>query len=339
MSLSRQPSATGEREGIHHRRMAWNFTNASATGTNEYNIYGITSYSSAVFALVIVFLNSFAAIILKRSKKLPYQIAIMSMNLCICDLITGVLLLIPSHWFYQVFGCYLKKYLVMTVCYTAFLIVTLININLCCSCLFTFHYERLVSPRRIRICCAVSWLFGFLLAYMLYYTGDPSKVGIACTKYKTGQENGTSSYIVFGILIFDYAMYGYLTYVTRKSRRVSPQINEIQPNLTCRKNFSKLSILTTTFFVLQSPTIIYFTLLLIFNFPRNQEVEICFLVIRLLNCIINPFLYVGRFQECKYQLKLLVTVCNKNRNEEIHAERRQYFASYTIESTVQIAHM
>lgn len=339
--LIKQPSVSGKKASLfHHKRMAWNFTNASATGRNEYNIYsGITFYSSTVSSLVIVILNSFAAFILKRSNKLPYQIAIIAMNLCICDLVTGLLLWIPSVWFYQIFGCYLKKYIFMTVSYTSFLTITLINLNLCSANLFTFYYERLVTPRNIRVCCVSSWILGFIFAYMFYYTGDPPTAGITCTKYKTGQENGVSSYIAFGVLILDYAMYGYLSHVIKKSRRVSPQTNELQSNPTFRKNCSKLSVLTTTFFVLQSPMVIYFALLPICKFPRNQQVEICFLAIHLLNCIVNPFLYVVRFQECKYQLKLLITACNKKRNEEIHAERRQYFATYTIENRVRIIHM
>lgn len=50
----------------------------------------------------------------------------------------------------------------------------------------------------------------------------------------------------------------------------------------------------------------------------------------LLNSVINPVLYVWRFTEARYQLKLFFYFWNKEKMEEINQERNSVFATYSI---------
>lgn len=91
----------------------------------------------------------------------------------------------------------------------------------------------------------------------------------------------------------------------------------------------KLSVITGFFLVCYSPYIITEVLQgTLYNSTYSGTIHAVSLSLTLLNSAINPVLYVWRFNEARFQLKLFVCVWNKRKTDKIIRERNSFFATY-----------
>lgn len=158
-----------------------------------------------------------------------------------------------------------------------------------------------------------------------------SEYGIYCgILYLTPREpiNIISRLITLIILLFNIFLYIYLSInVSVRFSRNTAQFTSKDVNGVIRK----LSVITGFFLICYSPYIITQVLQgTLYNITYSGTIHAVSLSLTLLNSAINPVLYVWRFNEARFQLKLLFCLWNRRKTEKIVLERNSFFATYYI---------
>jgi hypothetical protein len=96
----------------------------------------------------------------------------------------------------------------------------------------------------------------------------------------------------------------------------------------------KISVITGSVLLLCTPGIVFLFL------PRGEDKGLNFNVLLpfVVKCILNPFLYVWRFADARFQLKMAFYFWNEKVQAEIEAARKNYYSSYQI-STENRSHV
>lgn len=280
-----------------------------------------------IYCLILLCLeNILAMIVLFRCRRMIPHIKILAINLSITDFCTGFMLCLPDD---IVNSCTYKKYLAGPFVVVSLLTITMISVDRCCALIFTLRYYAIVTKRFLICTCVSFWMFSFILIYAMFHDNE-SVYGIYCgILYLTPKEpiNIISKLITLTILLFNILLYIYLS--INVSIRSSKNNGRITKQVT--RAIQKLSVITGFFLICYSPYI--FTQVLqgtLLNSNYIGKIHAVTLSLILLNSVINPVLYVWRFTEARYQLKLLFYFWNKEKMEEINQERNSVFATYSI---------
>lgn len=265
---------------------------------------------------LVVIENVLAIIILYRCTRLNFQIRLLSMNLTLTDLLTGIMLSTPLQTLrFGEENCELKKYMSFLFLNTSLLTVTLFNLDRCFVFWFSMRYYAYITKRLILKFCVILWIVSLLMTYMMFFNSD-RPFGIHCGFMYTLEKNfinnsGKSLILIF--IVSNLFMYGYiLSYLKHRMGKIFNTNSTGNPAPINQSNLAvKLSVLTGTFLVMFTPFIITLTFPIL-DYSKKTGILVHNLTgsLMLLNSAVNPILYVWRFKEPRYLLKRMCCFFN-----------------------------
>lgn len=291
---------------------------------------------------IITLENLFSFLVLYRCTRVNYQIRVLSINLCVSDLLAGISLCFPIEAYYFGENCGFKKYFYTFFVTISLLTVTMMDMDRCLALHFGIRYYNYISPRLLIFICTSFWIVSFLNAYMMYF--DPaSQFGIHCEPAYHAPKNiitiSASAFLLVSILS-NLVMFTYLVHTIRKGFRQIKDINfPAQTTGRCTEQaivIKKLLVITGCFLFCATPYIITTFPVLDYNTPFGKKVHIVTAVIIVANSAINPFLYVWRFREARYQIKRLLCFWNRSYTEVIQIKHNKEIATYLISRSVSL---
>jgi hypothetical protein len=278
-------------------------------------------------AFPIFFLNLLALYLLVKSSKLDYKIRILSINLCIADILTCVSLCFPTALYKNIFGSDLKDFFVLVPATAAFLTITLFNLDRFLAFKATLHYHGYVSKLKIKLSSLVVWILSLTLSFSQYCSIVD---GYVCLAVPSSIKRNTIivGYIRLVIFLLNAVFFGASIYHMKiKLLTMSDKYKCMSQTRT----FLKVSAITGTFLVLFTPGMLW----TIFK-PNVTDLRVsmvtdivcgfCFTA----SFIMDPIWYVLRFSDCRFQLRLLLHACNREKQEEIKSMRNKHYATYHI---------
>lgn len=287
-------------------------------------------------ALVI---NIIALVVLLKSRKLPYQIRILSLNLCSADCLSSLFLCIDRRAFEIISGKILEKYfLILIYAQTSLIFITYFNLDRFLAFMFAMKYYNFLSATKVKIACALAWAVGPLMTSLQFCA--MSYVDF-CDKVYTGVASTISEYFFFAIFSFNLFMFAYIVYKIRvcmfrvgptRLSAFKPQSRPLCHQLAGQRTFRKIVVITGTFLSLYAPGMGW---TLIKPFVSNSKVvfymNMCTGIFFTISTILNPIFYVLRFSECRFQILLFRHLCNREKYEEVLRERNKHYATYSID--------
>ena len=278
-----------------------NSTNTSNSDTNLSMEISPLSMIMRFLGSIVLIENSFAIVILSRSKLLPNNIRSLSTSLVCTDLIAGLLTLIPTSTFKSFLICKIQVILVTAVVMTSFLNVTAISMDMTASLLFPFKHRTMSTSLLYRVVCLSLWLFGLLQGTLLFYrrqTNDQCDAPFSKTIQMQKQ-----TLLLFMLFIWNIILYGYISVSIRK-KRIAINDADVKHRLKNLRQTLKLTVIVMTFIVCYLPHTVLNVLLLTLDGEHFENVlkyrRIGFVGI-ILNCALDPILFVFRFRICKRQ--------------------------------------
>lgn len=290
-------------------------------------------------ALVI---NILALVVLLKSRKLPYQIRILSLNLCSADCLSCLFLCIDRRAFEVISGKILEKYfLILIYAQTSLIFITYFNLDRFLAFMFAMKYYSSLSATKVKLACALAWVVGPLMTSLQFCAMTYVDF---CDKVYTGVASAISEYFFFAIFISNFFMFAYIVYKIRVCMfRVEPiQLSAAKPLsrplcqlLTGQRTFKKIVVITGTFLSLYAPGMAWS---IVQHYVSNPMVvlymNMCTGILFTISIILNPIFYVLRFSECRFQILLWRHLCNREKYEEVLRERNKHFASYSIDNSL-----
>ena len=302
----------------------------------------VTDNVLLAFGIPIFLANLLGIIVVWQSTKLPFQIRLLTLNMSYADGGIGLFMLFPRRWLYQ--ECNIRKYLLEIMGTSSFLTITAFNVDRCLIILYAIHYTMFITKSRIFTVCVVIWIFSLLIVYLLYSNEELETLGFSCEEAFTGNLRTTNiiGHIVRAtIIIMNVIIMIVLCLYLRNRMKVMSHTGS-QQFKTKHWDYQVVTVkkilLITMFF-----TILYTPYMICQLFVSTQIQTRSDFILKalsalasMLNSFINPFLYIFRFKECRFQLKLLFCRWNKSLIEETERERKQSFASYTIDDSMKL---
>ncbi|XP_062579264.1 sphingosine 1-phosphate receptor 1-like [Saccostrea cucullata] len=281
--------------------------------------------------------NIVAIFILYRCSRLNFQIKILSINMAVTDLLTGVMLSTPLE--VLLVGnerCELKKYVSFLFINTSIFTITTFNLDRCFVFWLAMRYYSYITKKLVVKSCVFLWITSFIVTYFMFYDEDHS-YGICCgymyTLKKNIINNAVKSFLL--LLVFsNLIMYGYLLRCIKGSLRRTFDLSHFR---TCKmiNNQSnvvkKLSVITGLFLAMYTPFILTLTFpILDYSKTSGKLIHTLTGVLMVLNSAVNPILYIWRFKEPRYQLKRLLCFFHKNYLEKMQHAYTSEVATYNI---------
>jgi hypothetical protein len=270
--------------------------------------------------MIILIENIFTFIVLLRCQKILLQIRILSITLCTTDLLAGLSFSVPDFFLEEYFQCRMKKYPQTFLATMSVLTVSMINADRCLAFYYGINYYIRVTPKRVKIAVVCMWIFCIANGYLTYFDREYS-YGICCTTMEFTPNNsmnfiGKSTNVI--ILFSNIFFYCYIV-SSIKSRE--------QKAVVC-----KLTVITGCVLGSCGPGLLVF-LLFPMNKVENRKYFLYTGMFVLLNSVVNPFLYVWRFSEARYQCKRIICFWNQKLLQQEDSERKQTYATYRINVT------
>lgn len=100
--------------------------------------------------------NTISIIILCKSTCLLSQIKLLSLNLAISDILTRLVITLPTRTLHEKFQCDVKKYQSFMFINSSLLIITMMNIDRCFAAAFAIRYYSFITNKLIIRMCV--WL-------------------------------------------------------------------------------------------------------------------------------------------------------------------------------------
>ena len=302
----------------------------------------VTDNVLLAFGIPIFLANLLGIIVVWQSTKLPFQIRLLTLNMSYADGGIGLFMLFPRRWLYQ--ECNIRKYLLEIMGTSSFLTITAFNVDRCLIIFYAIHYTMFITKSRIFTVCVVIWIFSLLIVYLLYSNEELETLGFSCEEAFTGNLRTTNiiGHIVRTIIIIMNVIIMIVLCLYLRNRMKVMSHTGSQQFKTKHWDYQVVTVkkilLITMFF-----TILYTPYMICQLFVSTQIQTRSDFILKalsalasMLNSFINPFLYIFRFKECRFQLKLLFCRWNKSLIEETERERKQSFASYTIDDSMKL---
>ena len=293
---------------------------------------------------IAIFVENFLTIIvLIRSRLLFYRVRLLSINLAITDCLTGLSISLPDA-VYTYGNCILQKYTVSTLIFVSLLTVTMINFDRYSAIKYAMKYYKVITERVLIISCIAFWVAGMLLAYMAWY--DPTQhFGIFCGLMYQAPVNVTrdaASFLLGFTILLNLFFFVCILNVLRKRRVIhkgtcttSHAVENCNLDGVTTENINvvkKLSVITGIFLFCITPFIV-FKIIVRSLIPKLDYADVVCkttTILAILNCAINPVLYVWRFTEARYQFKRLLFFWSPNQLRALKIKRDNYFSTYEI---------
>ena len=294
------------------------------------------------FGIPLFVENLVTILILLRSRRLIYQVRILSINLAISDCLTGLSLSLPDS-VYTFGNCILQKYITTIFIIVSLFTVTMINFDRYCAMKYALKYYRIMTKRVLIISCVTFWVVGTLLAYMLSY--DPAHpFGIFCgVMYQAPVTVVSESaiYLILSTIISNAFIYVCMINVLSKRLLVagttSNAVEKCNIDGATEEQINvikKVSVINGCFLLCCTPYFVFRALRPIPNLDfENSSVRLVNQITAgmcMINSAINPVLYVWRFTEARYQFKRLLFFWSPNQLRALKVKRDIYFSTYDI---------
>lgn len=302
----------------------------------------VTDNVLLAFGIPIFLANLLGIIVVWQSTKLPFQIRLLTLNMSYADGGIGLFMLFPRRWLYQ--ECNIRKYLLEIMGTSSFLTITAFNVDRCLIIFYAIHYTMFITKSRIFTVCVVIWIFSLLIVYLLYSNEELETLGFSCEEAFTGYLRTTNiiGHIVRTIIIIMNVIIMIVLCLYLRNRMKVMSHTGSQQFKTKHWDYQvvtvkKILLITMFFTVLYTPYMICQLFVSTHIQTRSDFIlKALSALASMLNSFINPFLYIFRFKECRFQLKLLFCRWNKSLIEETERERKQSFASYTIDDSMKL---
>ena len=267
-------------------------------------------------------LNSLAFLVLKKSRMLPFQIRLLAMNLCFADLLSSVHFMMPKN----VFGSKgTKSFLVHLFTQVSFFTITAFNLDRFLAFQYPMEYYKILSQRMVCTVCCVLWIMSVTMSYIRDCFLSPDKM---CNRYARMEITTPINHIFCLIFIVNLVIIGYNLYFIRFKLSAV----DFYKTRSATNTFRKVSVMSVTFLAGYLPMIVWSLChAYIIDTPLDLAFRFAVGIGQYANYLMDPIWYVLRFRECKFQMKLILNICRKQRKEEIMRSRREYFATYSIE--------
>lgn len=195
----------------------------------------------------LVIINALAFFILKRSTLLPFQIQLLSMNLCLADFLSSVHIMMPN----SVFGSKgTKSFLVHLFTQVSFLVITAFNLDRFLAFQQPMDYYNILSKRLVYIVCMMLWIFAIVLSYIRDCLMSSDRV---CNRYSQMEITNPVNYIFFFIFLLNLLMIGYNLYFIRF--KLGPV--DFYKTRSATNTFRKVSVMSGTFLMGYLPMIVW----------------------------------------------------------------------------------
>lgn len=283
--------------------------------------------------VVIAGANLLSFVALYRCSRLSFQIRILAINLCVSDILTGLSMVLPARIYY-INNCLYKKYIASAFLIVSSLTVTMINLDRCLAIHYGIRYYIYMSKKVLTSICVSFWVFSIVLSYLMYFNPN-SKFGVSCQPIfyvpKNGVTVAVSVFLVLNIAS-NVVMFTYLVRTVHKSlhvyqNRYSHVIGKYTDQAIV---IQKLVVITGCFIACSLPYMITTFPVLGSDIPSRKRVHIITSIIFTMNSAINPFLYVWRLQETRYQMKRLLCFWNRSYAEKLEQRNKEDTATYCI---------
>ncbi|XP_061183788.1 melanopsin-like [Saccostrea echinata] len=302
---------------------------------------GVIDSVLLAFGIPIFLANILGTIVVWRSIKLPFQIRLLTLNMSYADGGIGFFMLFPRSWLYK--QCNIRKYLLEILGTSSFLTITAFNVDRCLMIFYAIHYTVFISKPKIFTLCITIWIFSLFIVYLLYSNEKLETAGFSCEEafeedLRTTNIIGHSirvTIIVINVIIL-IVLCVHLKKKMQKLSHTGMSQFKVKHWDYQAITLKKILVITIFFTVLYTPYMIC-QLFLSTHITRGVFIiKAISALASMLNSFVNPFLYIFRFKECRFQLKLLFCRWNKTVIEVTERERKQSFASYTIEDSLKM---
>ena len=288
--------------------------------------------------LVLVMENIIAIFILYRCTRLNFQIRLLSINLALTDLLTGVMSCMPLELL--TFGdgnCEFKKYLSFLFVNTSLLTITMFNLDRCFVFWFAMRYYTFITKKIISKLCVMTWFTSFVITYLMFFNYH-GPLGIQCGfmyEQEKNTVNNTGKSVILLLILSNLVMYGYILFYFKRKMKTIFDVNSMGSQTPGNQSqvVIKLSVITGTFLAMFTPFIITLTFpILDYSKSSGKLVHNSTAVLMVLNSAANPVLYVWRFKEPRYHLKRLFCFFNSSYLRNQATIYNQEIACYSLNS-------
>jgi hypothetical protein len=302
--------------------------------------------SNDLFQLFVSFpallFNIFAFVVLLRSSKLPHQIRIFALNLCLAECFICLILCIDRRVFGWIFGTTdVKYFLIPLFSHIALIIITYFNCDRFLAFKMALRYYTFISPKRVKSACALAWCFGSLVTTLQFCSLVEAEF---CEGLDYEISSRLSEFTFATIYTSNFVLFGYIVYKIKVAmHQVKPtggihstdntkQAGNFNYQTTGQKTFKKVALITGTFLGLYAPGMAW---VLAKPYVSNPMVYVYMNRISgllfLFSAILDPIFYALRFSECRFQLLLLRYTCNTEKYNEVLKKRNQHYATFCID--------
>jgi hypothetical protein len=182
---------------------------------------------------------------------------------------------------------------------------------------FGIHYYVRVTKRKIKLLILLMPVICAVTTYFTFYDTNYS-FGIHCQSlinWKNSTLSILGRFCLFVILILNIFFYVCLVTMMKSKDQ--------------RKVITKISVITGSVLVMCVPGLVVFIFL-----PKSENKTLYFYAVLpvIVKCLLNPFMYVWRYADSRFQLKMALCFWNKRAMEELEADRKDYYSSYQIYS-------
>lgn len=286
---------------------------------------------------IIVLENILAIVILYRCKKLNFQVKILSMNLVLSDISTGLILCLPLSFYQYGNNCEFKKYLAFVFLNVSLLTVSMYDLDICCVFALNMKYHKYVTQRRLVILCLLFWTFGTMASYLMFYS-EEQPYGIGCGfmyELKKNYVSQCTKFFLLMIIISNILMYIYVLRCIMKSLRQVGNISHHPSGITKEQvgMAKKISVITACFLGIATPFYVTLTFpILDYETDWGKAIHNISAMLLCLNSAMNPVFYIWRLKEPRYHMKLLLMFWNKSYCEELRQQFNVDSATFSMES-------
>lgn len=287
---------------------------------------------------MLVIENVIAIVIMYRCTRLNFQIRLLSINLAVTDLMTGVMLSMPLHLLsYGEDNCEFKKYFSFLFVNTSLLTITMFNLDRCFVFWFAMRYYTYITKRLVVKLCFFMWCASLLITYLMFFNFN-GPLGVQCSfmyRLEKNIVNNLGKSLILLFILSNLIMYGYLLFYLKHRMKKIFDVNSAggqTPNNQSQVVL-KLSVITGTFLAMFTPFIITLTFPIL-DYSKSSGILVHNLTASLmvLNSAVNPILYVWRFKEPRYLLQRMFCFFNPKYLIKLNEHYNENTATYSLRS-------
>ena len=290
--------------------------------------------SGALFTLLV---NLLAFVALYKCKRMSHNIRIMTINLCVSDMLFSInlfILIIGSQL--ECTSCIIvsvQQLITSTLYFVSMFIVTAMVIDRTLSLVWCMKYYNSVTKGRVKYGSIFIWLLTSVLVF--------ADLNIhSCVVYK---ETYNSYLLVVPVCcIVNIICY---SVTLRTIYKMHLKIKRMHISTVLQRNIYhnyrtvfKVTILISVFLVCTLP---YYVDYMLINFGVQYGQTIITKIFSYLlasNSLINPFIYAWRFSECRIEMLKLVFSCSKSRQEKYNRKGKLEFATFLVQEEYHQRH-